>query len=65
VTDLEQPEPYLILQMLRSTGTTYWQGGLADQPYLLMKEINAAATGEKNYEDIRALQAAWNGMNGS
>jgi len=51
----EIPEPLLILKMLEFSATTYWFGGLADQPYLLMKELNAAATGEKRHIDLRNL----------
>lgn len=53
MSDVEQPEALLILNMLRFSETTYWYGGLADQPYLLMKELNAAATGEKRHQDLQ------------
>lgn len=48
---VEQPEPFSILRMLRNMNTSYWAGGLADQPYLLLKEMNAAAKGERKVLD--------------
>jgi hypothetical protein len=51
---MDQPEPYRILLMTRNLGIPYWSGGLADQPYLLMMEMNAAANGEKRHNAVRA-----------
>lgn len=51
LSELDQPEPFKILRMLRNMGTTYWAGGLADQPYLLLMEMNAAANGERKVLD--------------
>ena len=49
--DMPQPEPFKILRMLRNANTSYWAGGLADQPYFLLLELNAAANGERKYTD--------------
>jgi len=45
----EQPEPFKILRMLRNFNTGYWAGGLADQPYFLLMEMNAAERGERKH----------------
>ncbi len=52
--NMPQPEPLKILRMLRNANTSYWAGGLADQPYFLLLELNAAANGERKYADRKA-----------
>lgn len=38
--DVEMPEPYGIYQQLKRFGMTWWAGGYADQPYILMLEMS-------------------------
>lgn len=53
---MEQPEPLTVLNALRLLGTTYWEGGLAEQPYLLVMELNAAMKGKQQYDRERTAK---------
>lgn len=53
-----QPEPLAILYSLRNLGTTYWPGGLANQPVLLLMEINKCVEAENQAAEVIANQAA-------
>ena len=44
------PDCYGIYQRLKRDGTYWWAGGLADQPHILMLELDACAAGETQYE---------------
>lgn len=49
----EQPETLALLRRLRSFNTMYWEGGYANQPYILQLELNATIDAEiehKNYK---------------
>lgn len=37
-----------------------WQGGYADQPYILMRELNTVIEAEIEMENIQALNAMLN-----
>jgi len=53
----EQPEPLAILYQLRRFATTYWGGGLANQPYLLTLELNTCIDAELEFERRTAINA--------
>lgn len=42
----EQPEPMYILRMLRNFNMTPYAGGLFDQPYLLLRELQTVIEAE-------------------
>ena len=44
------PEPMEILLQLRRWNTTYWGGGLASQPVLLLRELNACTNAQEAFE---------------
>jgi len=48
----EQPEPMTILRQLRRFNSTWWQGGYADQPWILMHEMNVVIEAEIDHENI-------------
>jgi hypothetical protein len=45
------PESYQIYRRLQRTGRAWWAGGEADQPYLLMLELDACAAGEEKFKN--------------
>jgi hypothetical protein len=47
--EIPQPEPLSILYMLRSSRTTYWGGGLWEQPYLLLLELSTCENAENAF----------------
>lgn len=51
-----QPEALGILYQLRNYQTTYWPGGLANQPSILLMELNKCIEAEKKAEFIIAQQ---------
>lgn len=52
-----EPEPFMWLRRVRQFNNSqlYWAGGLSQQPYYWMLELDAAQAGENEY---RAIQAA-------
>lgn len=46
-----------ILRKLRRFGLSMWDGGYADQPYILMRELNVVIEVEIEMENIQALNA--------
>lgn len=56
----EQPEPLSILRELRRFNASWWPGGYADQPYLLLMELNCVIECELEDENVRYVNALYN-----
>ena len=54
---LELPDPFATLLSLRRFNTMYWEGGYADQPHLLMQELEAAAAAESEFQHVQRINA--------
>lgn len=48
----QMPEAYDTYRQIQRYHQLWWMGGLADQPHLLMKEIDACADGVSRYENV-------------
>lgn len=46
----DMPEALELLYRLRTWNTLYWEGGLADQPCLLMEELEACIHAENSFK---------------
>lgn len=58
VTDApEQPEALAILRRLRRFNLPMWSGGYADQPSILMMELNTVIETEIEMENIHTVNA--------
>ena len=49
----DQPEPLAILHSLQNMNTSYWDGGFADQPYLLMLELQQCINAKSDYIEMQ------------
>ncbi len=49
---LPMPEVWLIYRRVKSTGHLWLDGGLADQPELLMQMFDACESGESRYASV-------------
>lgn len=54
----EQPEALAILRRLRRFNLTYWRGGYADQPHILMREFNTVIDAEIEHKTLLAKNKA-------
>lgn len=58
------PDHWAIYQQVRDYHQLWWEGGLADQPYWLMLELDAMAVGQERFEmSQRAAEAARQAVN--
>ncbi len=49
----EQPEPMTLLRKFGRFSLSYWQGGYADQPSVLMQEFYVVSQAEIEHENVR------------
>jgi hypothetical protein len=55
----EAPPHWEIYQQVKAYGRLWWEGGLSDQPYWLMLELDGMAVGQERFDLAqRAAQAA-------
>ena len=47
----QMPEVYLTYQQCHEWNKLWWEGGIADQPHLLMMEFDACAAGVAEFRD--------------
>lgn len=53
----EAPEPLVILSRLRSYNTQYYEGGLSNQPHILLMEMDQVVRAEQEMEAIMRANA--------
>lgn len=56
----EPPQPYITYRRLQAYSSLYYDGGYANQPYLMMREFDQCVRAENEMETIRAFNARQN-----
>lgn len=63
--DAEMPEPYRLWRTCERHGKLFWQGGIADQPHILMLEFEACESARNAFtEEVRNMMNVLKGVQG-